>query len=165
MEKATNFKDELVALINRFSKENGSDTPDFLLGEYLDRALNNYDKTVVDRESWYGRWRKGEPDAIAIISEERREQLEKHGYNIQHDDLHMHGELASAAACYAIPEGQHPHHSLNRMEHWPWEDEHWKPSPEDRIKELAKAGALIAAELERHLRIQRKDSGLERAEL
>ena len=32
---------------------------------------------------------------------------------------------------------------------WPWEANWWKPTPEDRIKELAKAGALIAAEIDR----------------
>jgi hypothetical protein len=32
---------------------------------------------------------------------------------------------------------------------WPWEASWWKPSQTDRIKELAKAGALIAAEIDR----------------
>lgn len=31
---------------------------------------------------------------------------------------------------------------------WPWDDKYWKPTPEDRIKELSKAGALIAAQID-----------------
>ena len=33
---------------------------------------------------------------------------------------------------------------------WTW----WKPSPNDRIRELSKAGALIAAEIDRILNEQ-----------
>lgn len=35
---------------------------------------------------------------------------------------------------------------------WPWDDEWWKPVPDDRVRELTKAGALIAAEIDRLLR-------------
>ena len=34
------------------------------------------------------------------------------------------------------------------------EVEGWKPTPDDRIKELAKAGALIAAEIDRLQRLK-----------
>lgn len=34
---------------------------------------------------------------------------------------------------------------------WPWAKEFWKPDSTDRVKELAKAGALIAAEIDRIL--------------
>ena len=34
---------------------------------------------------------------------------------------------------------------------WPWNGSYWKPTPDDRIKELTKAGALIAAEIDRLL--------------
>lgn len=34
---------------------------------------------------------------------------------------------------------------------WPWSDEKWNPEPDNRIRELAKAGALIAAEIDRLL--------------
>ena len=36
--------------------------------------------------------------------------------------------------------------------HWPWDDEWWNPSP-DPITNLVKAGALIAAEIDRQERI------------
>ena len=32
---------------------------------------------------------------------------------------------------------------------WPWNLIWWKPTPNDRIRELVKAGALIAAEIDR----------------
>ena len=53
--KGLTFKDELEALINRYSQENGSNTPDFILAEYLTDCLAAFDKTVKRREIWYGR--------------------------------------------------------------------------------------------------------------
>ena len=41
--------------INHTSAENGSDTPDFILAEFLTDCLVAFDKTVVARENWYGR--------------------------------------------------------------------------------------------------------------
>jgi len=49
------FRSELQTLINRFSMENRSDTPDFVLADYLTRALQSFDQAVRDREAWYGR--------------------------------------------------------------------------------------------------------------
>lgn len=49
------FMEELSSLINRHSKENSSDTPDFILAEYLSTCLETFNKTVIRREQWYGR--------------------------------------------------------------------------------------------------------------
>lgn len=51
----TQFRKELEELINKHSKENGSDTPDFILARYLDNVLQNFDAAVKEREEWYGR--------------------------------------------------------------------------------------------------------------
>jgi hypothetical protein len=51
----TTFVAELENLINKYSKEKGSDTPDFILANYLARCLNNFDMTIKDREKFYGR--------------------------------------------------------------------------------------------------------------
>lgn len=51
----TDFEKELQHLINRFSKENGSNTPDFILAEYLNDCLVTYNKALQKREKWYGR--------------------------------------------------------------------------------------------------------------
>lgn len=48
------FKAELSSLINRHSQENGSNTPDFLLAEYLNDCLKAFNSAVSARESWYG---------------------------------------------------------------------------------------------------------------
>lgn len=40
------FEKELAILINKYSKENESDTPDFILARYLKDCLANYTETV-----------------------------------------------------------------------------------------------------------------------
>lgn len=54
----TQFQKELESLINRHSKENGSDTPDFILAEYLNDCLTAFDKAAKARAKWYGQWNK-----------------------------------------------------------------------------------------------------------
>lgn len=47
------FEGELISVINRYSKENESDTPDYLLAEYLMDCLNTYNSIVKKRDKWY----------------------------------------------------------------------------------------------------------------
>ena len=47
------FTKELENLINRHSVENGSNTPDFMLAEYLIRCIDNYNQLCRQRDSWY----------------------------------------------------------------------------------------------------------------
>jgi len=47
------FKKELETLINKHSKENGSNTPDFILAEYLNDCLDNFNKIMKTRAKWY----------------------------------------------------------------------------------------------------------------
>ena len=49
------FVEELEKLINRHSMENRSNTPDYILAEYLGNCLYNFNDTVVKRAKWYGR--------------------------------------------------------------------------------------------------------------
>lgn len=49
------LKDDISKLLNIVSAENASDTPDFILGEYLTRCLDAFDNAVRQREKWYGR--------------------------------------------------------------------------------------------------------------
>lgn len=51
----TNFRDALKGLLNSYSKENGSDTPDWILADYLTGCLHVFDQTLQNREHWYGR--------------------------------------------------------------------------------------------------------------
>ena len=47
------FQKELESLINRHCKENDSDTPDFLLAEYIQGCLKNYADIVKKRDEWF----------------------------------------------------------------------------------------------------------------
>ena len=52
---AMNFENELQAIINRYSQENASNTPDFILAQYLVGCLAAWNTAVQQRETWYGR--------------------------------------------------------------------------------------------------------------
>jgi len=54
-EMCKNFRNELEHLLNRNSMENGSDTPDFILAEYLMGCIKVFDVALEKREEWYGR--------------------------------------------------------------------------------------------------------------
>lgn len=118
---------------------------------------------------------------VELIAAERLRQVEEEGWTPEHDDRHEDGELACAAACYAIPHDERVQKVGGRPAQvevwmlellWPWWQEYrgpdmpnrWKPArathstvfagvwnvqAADRIRELAKAGALIAAEIDR----------------
>ena len=80
-----------------------------------------------------------------LITQERRRQINSEGYSYEHDDKHNNGELAYVASCYA---GRFIHSQSPLPPAWPWESQHWKPS-DNPIRNLIKAGALIAAEIDR----------------
>jgi len=52
-EKNQNFKDELTTLINKYSMENGSDTPDYMLADYMMMSLMNFHYVTKRRTNWY----------------------------------------------------------------------------------------------------------------
>jgi hypothetical protein len=108
---------------------------------------------------------------LALLSDERVRQLKTEGFNDRHDDKHTFEDLARAAACYAMPGhfrallvgagGGNLRRTL-----WPWDESWWKPQcpgstmhlPRHmRIHDLVKAGALIIAEIERLIRLQRRE--------
>ena len=47
---------ELTSVINRHSVENGSNTPDYILAEYILSCLEVFDRAVNSRADWYGRF-------------------------------------------------------------------------------------------------------------
>lgn len=55
--KMADFREELQELLNRHSKENTSNTPDYILRRYLTDCLDAFDRAVNDREDHYGRKR------------------------------------------------------------------------------------------------------------
>lgn len=88
---------------------------------------------------------------IELIAEERQRQIEEEGWTPEHDDEHTTGEIAIAGATYAmrpiINEVMLKDDGIPHL--WPWDGNWYKPTPENRVRELQKAGALIAAEIDR----------------
>lgn len=113
--------------------------------------------------------------ALKLIAAERARQTELHRWDAAHDDEHDSGELALAAALYATPSllyaMRHSANATSFVDPWPWDERFDKrpmngnvlqPNGElrhhDRVRQLAKAGALIVAEIERLQRLYRKAS-------
>jgi hypothetical protein len=59
--RIVHFRQELEGLINKCSLENGSDTPDFILAQYLVDCLRAYDTATQRRAEWYGQPLPGHP--------------------------------------------------------------------------------------------------------
>lgn len=88
---------------------------------------------------------------IELISQERQKQMDMYGFDADHDDDHSAGEIVAAAECYMVY-GTNPRFQTSAPMLWPWKDI-WYPTGMNQIRALTKAGALIAAEIDR---LQRK---------
>lgn len=94
---------------------------------------------------------------VGLIGDERVRQIEEEGWTPEHDAEHDAGELLSAAACYLFL-CIFPPHSVSGSPPQMWPDNwRWNPS-DDPVRNLVKAGALIAAEIDRLKRAE-ADSG------
>lgn len=49
------LEEALTRLLNRYSEERASNTPDFILAKFLINALDTFNIAVQEREKWYGR--------------------------------------------------------------------------------------------------------------
>ena len=54
MKEVIEFRRDLESLLNKHSREKGSDTPDFVLATYLLGCLTTFDVAVKSRDQWYG---------------------------------------------------------------------------------------------------------------
>ncbi|MCW3477531.1 hypothetical protein [Limobrevibacterium gyesilva] len=91
---------------------------------------------------------KAHEHVILEIARERERQIEGEGWTPEHDDEHVDGELAMAAATYAIHAAKGgAHQPGSRPLIWPWDVAWWKPK--DPRRDLIRAAALIVAEIER----------------
>ena len=88
-------------------------------------------------------------DGVSLIAAERQRQIDVEGYDVGHDAVHSSDALIRAAVCYATPAHMRLSLAGRAPLGWPWGVSHWKPTPDDRVRELVKAGALIAAEIDR----------------
>lgn len=93
-----------------------------------------------------------------MIARERARQTSVEGWTPAHDDKHRGNELTLAAISYAevVASPDEQAETLDQSAptgDWPWADKWRKPSA-DPVRNLVKAGALIAAEIDRLLRKQ-----------
>lgn len=75
--------------------------------------------------------------AAKDVLAERRRQIEGEGWTPEHDDEHKDGQLALAAACYALNAAGS---GCEVARNWPWDGSWWKPT--DQRRDLVKAAAL-----------------------
>jgi hypothetical protein len=94
-------------------------------------------------------------DVIEEIAAERRRQVTDEGFTVEADDKYIGGELAAAAACYALHDMCGGFFGRWIPSIWPWKPEWLKPTT--RRRNLVKAGALILAEIERLDRWEARD--------
>lgn len=66
---STQFLKDLEEIINKNSMESQSDTPDYILAEYLENCLNNFGTTIQKRGEWYGREPKADATPRAILND------------------------------------------------------------------------------------------------
>lgn len=93
---------------------------------------------------------------IDLIAAERQRQIEQEGWHEGHDDEHDNGSLAGAAAAYALCAQEQALGEAGPFappDCWVWHLSWWKPK--DQLRNLVRAGALIAAEIDR---LQREQS-------
>jgi len=94
-----------------------------------------------------------EQGGCIAITRERQRQIQEEGYSAAHDDGHRNGSIAQAAACYAETAALQIKNGLEQSppcffhKDWPWEREYFQAR--DPRRNLVKAGALIAAEIDR----------------
>lgn len=81
-----------------------------------------------------------------MITAERERQVTQEGWTAAHDDTHTTFQLSRAAVCY-IRESKGSLFGSSAPKDWPFDLEQWKSS--ERIDDLVKAGALVAAEIDR----------------
>lgn len=98
-----------------------------------------------------------------LIAEERERQISKEGWTSEADDAHTNTEMANASIAYtraaqASITHLQPYFDTIYQDEWPWGTEWWKPSS-DPVRNLVKAGALIAAEIDRLQRQNAEMSG------
>ncbi|WP_111430800.1 hypothetical protein [Rhodobacteraceae bacterium DSL-40] len=80
------------------------------------------------------------------IAEERRRQIEVEGFTAEHDDQYLKGELARSANAL-LRWGRFPQWRAEPPGDWWLPAAFWKPR--DRRANLVRAGAMIAAEIDR----------------
>lgn len=80
-----------------------------------------------------------------LIIVERHRQINEEGWTERHDRFHNDRELTRAAISYLLFDIGQKEMAARR---WPWAPEFYKPGSVDTVRNLVRAGALIAAEID-----------------
>ena len=97
---------------------------------------------------------------VQMIAAERQRQIEVEGFDAAHDNRYQRNELQAAAACYALFSSDVSGELKNVFTQlWPWPVKWFKPT--NTIRDLTKAGALIAAALDREIRREQDEQSLD----
>ncbi len=129
--------------LQRILRDFESFTPDELARSLIILAKVADEKVVAQAQH-------SVPRAWLDVQAERRRQVEDEGWTPEHDDAHSHGQMARAAACYALAGSSAPNDGTAALLvslAWPWDEQWWKPTTTRR--DLVKACALGLAEIER----------------
>lgn len=100
-------------------------------------------------------------EAMRLVTEERKRQVDKEGFGLQHDDEHTNFQLRDAAICYLLGMPRTDHNKFDWKDVikaiWPWDWKWWKPDNKAGLRCLVVAAALILAEIERLIRWEIKE--------
>jgi hypothetical protein len=102
-------------------------------------TVERQQREQAEREAYEAR------TGAARIAAERRRQITAEGWSPEHDAEHVNGDLRDAAIAYLMATDDRA--GDNAIDVWPWDVSWWKPK--DAISNLVRAGALIAAEIDR----------------
>lgn len=111
---------------------------------------------------------------VELIAQERVRQISEEGWDVGHDLEHEDNALSIAAACYAVNktdvDGRHirvvryclkprdpedmAYRSIFPPDAWPFDSDWDKRKKHSRLRSLVIAGALIAAEIDRLMRVE-----------
>ena len=123
--------------------------------ERYEELREKYDQLLKSKDAEPG---------IELIAEERKRQIEVEGYTPQHDSKHTVSEIISAAQTYLHSADLHilsgayeptdswhktiePFYWNEVKRYWLWDEKSFKPTT--ALRDLVKAGALIAAAIDR----------------
>ena len=85
-------------------------------------------------------------NGIELISDERKRQIEEEGFSKLMDSYLNPNDLTMASICYMKANLMS---FENAIEDFPWASSCFKPK--DKLRNLVRAGALIAAEIDKFL--------------
>lgn len=156
-----------LKFLNHFVSRSGEHWFVFVKNEpiTINTALENIALDEVDLKSWVEKKGTNKTGLYAVLDFigdqlgygaqisllERHEQLVKHGFGAQRDDMYEDGQLAVAACQYIVGP---------KTDMWPesWDQKYYKPKQPgyvpDRIMELRIATALLMAEIDRLKRLE-----------